>query len=288
MLQFLINGVVDGVVLSVITLGFSLVYFTSRIFHIAYAFLFVLGGYTLYSFYTHLAIPLLPSIGLTIIVCAFFSWFIDKFFYQNFEKKGATHNILLIASLGIFIIGINSLAYFFGPGQVILSKDLSESILIAGQIITHNKITQLTTCMFTIILVLVLLYKTNIGLMIRAFRDNAKLMGILGYNTKNVRGRVFILSGILIAIPACLLSFDKGVDPYLGMPVFLNAVVAMIIGGTGDFKAPIIGAFILSLSQAIVIYFLDAKWEPLVTFVILIIFLLFLPSGIFKQTEREI
>ena len=70
--------------------------------------------------------------------------------------------------------------------------------------------------------------------------------------------------------------------------VFLNAFVALIIGGLGKFHAPIIGGFIIGILQSMTIYFFNASWAVAVTFVLLIIFLSFRPQGITGEIQREV
>ena len=77
-------------------------------------------------------------------------------------------------------------------------------------------------------------------------------------------------------------------DPYVGMPMLLNAVVALIIGGVGRFEAPVIGGLLIGVLQALVVYVASARWQDAVTFLLLIAFLLFRPQGILGEKIRSV
>jgi branched-chain amino acid transport system permease protein len=70
------------------------------------------------------------------------------------------------------------------------------------------------------------------------------------------------------------------------MPMLLNAIVALIIGGIGKFHAPIVGGFIIGILQSLVIWKFSANWMEGVSFVLLILFLIFRPQGLFGEKQR--
>jgi branched-chain amino acid transport system permease protein len=72
------------------------------------------------------------------------------------------------------------------------------------------------------------------------------------------------------------------------MPMFLNAVVALIIGGVGRFEAPVLGGLLIGILQAMVVYLTSARWQDAVTFSLLIIFLLLRPQGILGEKIRSV
>jgi branched-chain amino acid transport system permease protein len=99
---------------------------------------------------------------------------------------------------------------------------------------------------------------------------------------------LFILSGFFAALGGGLVAYDVGMDPYVGMPMLLNAVVALIIGGMGRFEAPIIGGFIIGILQAMVVWAFSSRWQDAVTFTLLILFLLFRPQGLMGEKKRAV
>jgi branched-chain amino acid transport system permease protein len=287
-IQLLINGIIKGAVIGLIALGFSLVYNTTKIFHLVYAFLFVFSAYVFYTFKSVLNINIAIAFILVALLTSGLSFGIDKFIYKPFEKKRASNNIMLIVSLGIFLIGTSIVTIIYGVGSISHSSISSPSYTFFGFLVTYYQLLQFTISIIFSCIFLLFISKSGLGIRIKAFRDNALLLSLLGENITNIRSSVFAISGFIICIPACLISIDKGIDPYSGMPMLLTAVVAMILGGRATFSSAIIGGLLIGILQSIAILFLDPQWEPIVTFGILIIVLLFLPNGLFGENEREV
>ena len=285
--QVILNGIINGAVIATCSLSFSFIYFSTRIFHLAWALVFVMASYTFYTLVSVVELPFYISLILTIILTATFSWLINKV-YILFEQRGSSRNMILIVSIAILIAGTNVFMMIFGEGSILLTSEVSESFSLNKIVVTYNKVEQFVLPLTITILTLIWITKSSRGIEIRGYRDNEKLLGVLGFNLLKVRDSVFLLSGALVAVPACLLAFDRGVEPQIGMPILLNAVVAMIIGGLGNFWAPVVGGFLIGLVQALSNYYFEPKWESLVTFSILILFLIFLPKGLFPQHERAV
>jgi branched-chain amino acid transport system permease protein len=97
---------------------------------------------------------------------------------------------------------------------------------------------------------------------------------------------LFALSGAFAAIASVLSAIDVGINPQIGLPVFINAFVALVIGGVGRFEGPVIGGLLLGLLQALTEYFFDSRWVMMVTFILLIFFLLLRPQGLIPEKSR--
>jgi branched-chain amino acid transport system permease protein len=75
-------------------------------------------------------------------------------------------------------------------------------------------------------------------------------------------------------------------DPHVGMPALLTAAVALIIGGVGTFSGSVLGGFVLGLLQALVVWQFSARWAEAVTFFVLILFLVYRPTGLLSPRKR--
>ena len=287
-LQFLINGLVTGAVYAIVSLGFAIVYNTTKILHIVYAALFVTAPYLVFYFYKEAGLAFGISIVLAILFTTILSVIIDLIIYKPLKRKNSSLYIYIISSLGAFIILTNVIALFFGNELKTLQSELSNSIQVSNIILTLNQIIQFLISTILILFFLLFLKFTKFGIITRAIRDNPTLSNIFGVNTDKFRIYLFLLSGFFVAIGGILASYDIGMDPYVGMPMFVNALVALIIGGIGKFHGPIIGAFILALLQSLVIWQFSASWENAVTFSLLIVFLILRPQGIVGEKSRAV
>jgi branched-chain amino acid transport system permease protein len=130
------------------------------------------------------------------------------------------------------------------------------------------------------------LLKANLGIELRALADNPMLVALLGRNIRVLRRMVFGLSGAVMATASIAQAWDVGFDPHIGLKAVLIGMVAMIIGGTGNFAGPFVGGILLGILRTQVVWFGSARWEEAVTFVLLALFLFFRPQGIFSRQAR--
>ena len=287
-IQFIINGIILGAIYASLALGFSLVYYTTKIFHLAYAVIYMISGYFLYTFFSQLHYPYLLAVSLSVIATVIVSLLIELFVYKPLVKKKASPEILLISSLGVMIIVINLIALFYGNETKVIDNNIAKSISVGEIIITYPQIYEITFSVLFIVLFFILIHFTRLGIVIRAFKDDAELVKVHGLNIYSTRMILFVLSGFFAALSGILMAQDIGFDPYIGLSMLLNVFVAMIIGGTGKFSAPVLGGFILGLLQALVVWKFSANWQEAITFLLLIGFLLFRPQGILGKKIRAV
>src|SRR3984957_12635877 len=113
-LQLLATGLVTGCALGVVPISFSLVYATTKIFHVAHAGIYTLGGYLAWSLMVY-RVPLALAFLLTIAVCAAIGAAMQSQLYARLERRRATHLVVLIASLGMLAVMQNVIAAVYTP-----------------------------------------------------------------------------------------------------------------------------------------------------------------------------
>lgn len=226
------------------------------------------------------------AIGVALIGAALFGVMVELFIYAPLDRKKASTLVALLASLGLYVAGVNTLALIFGNETQILQPNIQATHKFAGIILTQIQVAQIATAVIILPLFVLFLKYSTIGKIIRAVRDNPQLSRVLGTNPQRVRTVVFVLGSLLAGGAAILSALDVGIDPNSGLPALLVAVVALIIGGLGTFDGPIWGAFLLGILQSLVVWKFEARWTDAITFGVLILFLLFRPQGIFGKRGR--
>lgn len=287
-LQLLINGVVVGSIYSVVALGFALVYNTTRIFHITYAAIYMFSPYILLLFIQQFPIPFLLAVCIAILLTILLGIIIELIIYKPLMKIRASSNVILVSSLGVLIIIVNVIALIFGNETQFINRNISNTLIIDGIVITYTQIVQFCVSIVIILFFLLFLKFSRFGIKTRAMRDDSILCTAYGMDIRKMRIFLFALSSFFAAVGGVLIACDVGMDPYVGMSMFLNAVVALIIGGIGKFEAPILGGFIIGILQAIAVWTISSKWQDAVTFSLLILFLLFRPQGLLGEKHREV
>ena len=186
------------------------------------------------------------------------------------------------------IVVINIIAMFYGNETKILNPNISKSVSIGNIIITYSQLYQLGLSLLVIIIFMTFLKFSKFGIKTRAMRDDDVLCTVFGMDIYKMRLVLFTLSGFFASLGGGLVAYDVGMDPYVGMPMLLNAVVALIIGGMGRFEAPILGGFIIGILQAAAVWAFSSRWQDAVTFTLLILFLLFRPQGLMGEKKRAV
>jgi len=288
LIQLLINGFIMGSIYSLVSLGYALIYNTTKTFHIAYAVIYMFCPYMFLTFHNKLGLNLVSALSISIISTIILSLLIETLVYQPLEKKKSSLNIIMISSIGVMTVVINLIAMSYGSETKIINKRISESVSIGDIIITHTQLYQFVTSILILGTFLLILKYSNFGIKTRAMRDNNLLCSVFGLSISKFRILLFAVSGLFAAIGGFLVAYDVGMDPYVGMPMLLNAVVALIIGGVGKFEGPIVGGFIIGILQSLTVWVFSSRWQSAVTFVLLIIFLLFRPQGILGEKQRQV
>lgn len=286
--QFLVNGVITGIIYSLLAIGFALVYNTTRIFHIAAAGIYVFAAYMFWLMVSTAGLPVMAAFVVAIVLTMALSLLTEKVVYRPLKNRSASMNVMMIASIGMMTIIINVIAMFFGNETKVIENKILMPLHWGNIIITQPQMYQALVGGVVILGFVVLLLCTRWGLKLRALSADETLFETLGFDTILTRANVFLVSGAFIAIASCLTVYDVGLDPNMGMSVMINAMVAMIIGGVGKFNTCIIGGILLGVLQSLTVYAFASNWQNAVTFLVLLIFLFLRPQGIAGYKQRTV
>lgn len=286
LIQLLVNGVVAGCAYALVALGFALIYGTTRTFHFAHGAVYTLSAYLFYTLYKVWGLPLVPMIVVTLGLAALFGILIDRLIYLPLVRRGSSQTIQLLSSLGFYLVTVNFIAMSYGSETKVLSSEVQSNVRLGSIVLSQIQWVTFFSFAAFFTLLLLALRKTSLGKIIRATRDDPALVSSLGINLSRVRGVVFAIGSALAALAAILRGIDIGVEPGMGMGVTMTGAVSVIIGGVGVFEAAAFGALLLGVLQSLAAWKFSLRWQDLVTFLVLLLFLLFRPQGIFSYRRR--
>jgi branched-chain amino acid transport system permease protein len=284
-MQILFNGVISGAAIALLAVAFQLVYLPTRVFFIGLAGLYAVAPYFVLATQKagmHLVVggasAVLAVVGLALL-CEWLN-------HAPLTRKGASDGAHLISSLGVYILLVQIVAMIWGSDTKTLRVGIDSTVRLGGSVLTRSQIVIAGLATALLFGFWMLLRSTNIGLRLRALADNPMQFALFGYNIGTHRLVAFGFAGIFAAASSLLTAYDTGFDPYMGLHAVLLAVVAVIIGGRYSFAGPAIGGLFLGLIRAQVVWHLSARWQEAVTFVILALFLLVRPQGLFGHQTR--
>ncbi len=229
--RFIANGIVTGSLIAIMAMGFSLIYSTTSVFHIAHGAVYTAGAYAFYSFAITLNIPFVLSFLIAIVTVILLGILIEWAVYAPLNKKNASMGVVFISSLAVYILVVNLIALFYGNETKVLSSSIERSFNIGNVILTKIQIIQIIAFLFILFITTLFFRKTRAGKTFQAMSNNPLLLTVLGTNMNKMRIFVFAIGSVLAGIASILTAIDVGIDPHIGMPVVLNAAIAMIIGG---------------------------------------------------------
>jgi branched-chain amino acid transport system permease protein len=241
-MQIFINGLITGLTLAVLALGFTVVYLPLRVFYLALGAIYTLVPFVAWAmiqagmpWYLAACAGIVTGMGISLL-CEWLN-------HDRLEQQGASSGAHLISSLGIYIIIVQSVALVWGNETKVLRVGLDGIWQVGNVTLTYAQITAAIVSTIAIGCFLWWLQFSQLGLQFRALADNPKEFALRGYNVQKLRLLAFGLSGLMGAVSSLLVAYDIGFDPNGGLAVVLLAVVAGIIGGQQSFWGRLLGEF---------------------------------------------
>jgi len=278
--QYIINAVITASVWTLVGLGFALVFRAGRFFNFAHGIVFSSGAYFAFLFKVWLGFPLTVSVFIAILCSTALGCLMEFFPYLPLRRKGASPLVLLLASLGIYVVLQNIISMTFGDDiKSIRSGPVKEGLNVFGARITPIQVFTIVVSVVLVIAVAVLLKKMKMGKAMRAVASDPKLANVCGLDSDRVILLAFAIGSVLAGVAGILVALDVDMTPTMGMNALMMGIVAVIIGGVDSIIGIILGALLLGLAQNLGVWYISSQWQDAIAFAILLIFLLFRPQG---------
>jgi len=288
MTQYFVNALLAASMWALVGVGFALVFRVAKFFHFAHGVVFTIGAYSTYLFNVWLQLPLFVAIAAGIVSSTILGFVIESIVYRPLRKRNSQPLVLLLASLGVYIVLQNLISLIFGDAtKSVRSKVVKEGVKVFGARITPVQILMMSTSVILIVVVAVLLKKTRLGRAMRAVANDQELARVSGIDTNRVYLWTFALGSALAGAAGILIALDVDMTPTMGMNALMMGVVVVIIGGAGSIPGIAIGALLLGMAQHLGVGWIGAQWQDAIAFVILLAFLLVRPEGVMGKKLRK-
>ncbi|MCC6949693.1 MAG: branched-chain amino acid ABC transporter permease [Bradyrhizobiaceae bacterium] len=281
------NALATGAIFGLMGLSFGLIYSTTRILHFAHGSVYVCAAYFFYAAYVAADWPLLPSAIAAVLGAGLLGFVVMRLFYEPMVRRGTSGAVVMIASLGLFIVIENLVVLVFGNDSRVISKgEVQQGLLIGNVYVTPLQLASFAVALATFAIVFLLVTRSKLGRGLRAIADNPAVGEIVGIDVRLLNYLVFALGSMVLAIAAVLMGLDIGVSPGMGLSVVLIATIAAIIGGANSMFAGIAGGFLVGAVQSMGVLWIDPRWQNLLIFSALIVVLVVRPTGVFGTAQR--
>lgn len=279
--QLIVNSIIAGAIYSMVALGFNLIYSTARFFDLGYGAMSAVGGYAVFYFSRTLGLNIYLSIVLGVLVAGFVGFAIEKLVYKKLRRRKATSMVFIVAALGVMTAVQALMAILFSSQFQVFPKTINTHTYdFFGGVITGVQLIILISGVLIMFALVSVLKFTKFGKAIKAVSDDEEVSKIVGINTDGIISKVFFIGSSIAGFAGILVGFDIGIEPNMGFSLLLKAVIASIIGGVGNIYGGVLGAFLLGFVENFGIWKISGEWKDAIAFSVLILFLLFRPSGI--------
>ena len=288
-MQLIINILITFSIYLLLSAAFSLSYSIDKFFNITYAGIIVISIYLTSLINQTLGTNFFFSFLCSIIVTIAINHLFVQFLYLPLKERSSNPYVLLIASMGIYIIIIGIIGLAFGYESIFLfpEKNIKSLEIFSGSI----SLVQLITIMVCILFFVIIFYvytSTSLGSRIRAISSNNKLAVNFGIDAGKYSLIVNACAAFLFAIVGILIGMDTGATPSIGFNLLLYGIIVMIIGGTGNLLYLALASILLSTIQHLSAYYFDTKWMDTIAYIILILFLIWEPLGFSGKQLKKV
>ena len=305
LVQQLIIGLSIGATYALIALGYTMVYGVLRLINFAHGEVYMAGAVVGWYLARLVAKAHLPGwLGLTIvfggamIACAVLGFAIEFLAYRPLRKRPRL--VVLITAIGVSLL-LQNLAqsqYIFGPTPRTFPTLIEQRTVFSFHIgdtpypVTISNLDLLSLGLSLVLMVGMtwIVLKTKIGLALRAVSFRVDTAALMGVNTDRTIAWTFMFGSALAAVAGVMDAIRYDVRPLMGLMPGLKAFIAAVLGGIGSIPGALVGALLLGLVETLSRYYLPrgyTEYADGVAFVVLILILLFKPSGLLGRTARE-
>jgi branched-chain amino acid transport system permease protein len=289
LVQSLVNGVGIGLVYGLIGIGFCVIYNASGIVNFAQGVFVMLGGMFAHSLLTQLGVPMALSALISIVLVAAVGLAVQFLIISPMWKRKAPLFAIILATLAVQLLIEQVVILTLGDQPRTYPEFTLGGPLKIGPIAFGYQLFWILGCGALMVIALSLFFsRTRIGRALRACSQNREAAALLGIPVGGMLMLSFALSAALGAAAGILITPTQYTAYSVGGPFGINGFIAAIIGGFGSAPAALVGGIFLGVVQSGAIVFFGAGFKNVVALTILLIVLLFFPSGLFGGLGKKV
>lgn len=298
-IQQLLNGLTVGSTYALIAIGYTMVYGIIGMINFAHGEIYMIGSYVAFAVLAGLALMGIDSVSLmlvtafviSIIITSTYGFAIERVAYR--PLRSSNRLIALISAIGMSIFLQNYVRIAQGSRDIAMPSLITGGWSFGPEEGFHVTLSYMQLVIFVITfiamsLLTLFISRSRRGRACRACAEDLGMTGLLGINTNQVISLTFVIGAALAAVAGVLLGLYYGViNPYIGFLAGLKAFTAAVLGGIGSIPGAVLGGLILGVTEAFTAGYFSTEYKDVVAFSLLVLILLFRPTGILGKPEVE-
>lgn len=288
--QLLVSGVIVGSRYALVAVSFSVIYATTRIFHLAHAVTYALAAYVAVVSVADLGLPLGPAAVVGLLAAITFGMLVEGapvFGYRALRRSGASLLGLFLASLGLSVAAPNLFQVIFGAGNRTLPGFTIHVHSLGSANFTNFQVVESLAAWILIGATILFIERTKYGRAITAVRTNPTMSEAVGVSSRFVYLLVFGVGSFLVGIAGIFTAIETVAYPQMGLTPILIGFIAVFLGGIGSTVGAAVAGLALGVAANLSGLWLSSSYEPAVVFAILFLFLIIRPQGLFGNATAQ-
>jgi branched-chain amino acid transport system permease protein len=294
-LQQLVNGVTLGSIYGLIAIGYTMVYGILGMINFAHGDVYMVGAFiALIAFLALLALGLtaLPLVLLlvllaTMLLTSVWGWAIERMAYR--PLRGSFRLAPLITAIGVSIVLQNFVQLSQEARVKALPPQIPGGVMLLGE--ARIAFSQILVILATVALLAGFTYliaRTSLGRAQRACSQDMKMAALLGVDVDRTIALTFVMGAALAAVAGLMHLLLYGViDHFIGFVAGVKAFTAAVLGGIGSLPGAMLGGLLIGLIETFWAGYFSAEYKDVAAFSVLIVVLIFMPSGLLGRQEIE-
>ncbi len=283
----LINALQLGSIYALIALGYSMVYGIILLLNFAHGDIIMVGAYVSWACMSVFGLPPIVAVIATVVVCTVLGVAIERIAYR--PLRGAPRISLLITAIGVAFFLEYTASLLLGSGAKVVPAYYTNQVFnLFGASISLTSIITIVVMVCSMLVLTFLVQKTKLGKAMRAVSEDMSAAQLMGIDVNRTISFTFAVGSALAGIGAVLYcSSYTQATPTMGSMLGLKAFIAAVLGGIGSIPGAMIGALFIGASETFFTAIGLSAWKDAVTFLILIIVLIFKPTGLLGRKMQE-
>jgi branched-chain amino acid transport system permease protein len=285
-LQQALNALQLGSIYALIALGYSMVYGILSMINFAHGDVFMVGAFLCFLAGAALGLPFTPTLLLAMTGAALLGVAIERFAYKPLRNAPRVSAIITALGVGIFLENL-TLAFYPYPQNV---PRLLENVTwhVGGLSISSLQLVIIGLSLSLMLVLDYVVHRTPVGMAMRAISWDRTYVPLMGIPVNLIISITFAIGAGLAGAAGTMYGLAYPViDPYMGILVGWKAFIAAVVGGIGNIRGAMIGAFILGGVEIMVVALLPSTYRDLVVFSLLLALIIIRPHGILGQPRIQ-